>query len=201
MKDAPTQHHWLRWLAAALVAAAALWTLVIGQRIVAQSRVDQARPADAIVVFGAAEYVGKPSPVFRARLDHGYDLFQQHLAPTIITTGGSGGDPKFSEGGVGREYLMARGVPEKDIIAETQSRNTDTSVERVAVIMRANGMKTCVAVSDPYHLYRIRRMLEDEGVSVYTSPRPLSKPVSRWQRILAVLREVVSYTAWKLHLT
>ena len=201
MNDAPTRHHWLRWLLAALVAAAALWTLIIGQRIVAQSRVDQARPADAIVVFGAAEYVGKPSPVFRARLDHGYDLFQQHLAPTIITTGGSGGDPKFSEGGVGREYLMGRGVPEKDIIAETQSRNTDTSVERVAVIMRANGMKTCVAVSDPYHLYRIRRMLEEEGVSVYTSPRPLSKPVSRWQRILAVLREVVSYTAWKLHLT
>ena len=201
MNEAPPRRHPLRALLLAIVVAAAVWTFVIGHRIVAQSRVDQARPADTIVVFGAAEYSGKPSPVFRARLDHGYDLFQQRLAPILITTGGSGGDPRFSEGGVGREYLIARGVPANDVIAETQSGNTDTSVERVAVIMRANGMKSCVAVSDPYHLYRIKRMLEEEGVSVYTSPRPLSKPVSRWQRIAAVLREVVSYTAWKLHVT
>ncbi len=191
----------LKWLLLVLVAVAAVWTIVIGERIRRQSWVDDAQPADAIVVFGAAQYSGKPSPVFRARLDHAYDLFQKHLAPVIITTGGSGGDPRYSEGGVGREYLIARGVPRDDVIAETQSSNTDRSVERVAVIMRANGMKTCVAVSDPYHLFRVKRMLDDEGITAFVSPRPLARPLSRWQRILAVLREVVSYTAWKLHLT
>ena len=199
--DPSPRHSRLKWVAIALVAAAAVWTLVTGERIRRQSWIDDTRPADAIVVFGAAEYAGRPSPVFRSRLDHAYDLFQKHVAPVIITTGGSGGDPHFSEGGVGRDYLVSRGVPREDVIAETQSTNTDRSVERVAVIMRTNGMKTCVAVSDPYHLFRVKQMMDDEGMTVYPSPRPLARPLSRWQRILAILREVVSYTAWKLHLT
>ena len=77
--------------------------------------VDEARPADAIVVFGAAEYVGHPSPVYRARLDHAYDLFQRGLAPVVITTGGAGKDPHFSEGQVGRDYLEARGIPDVNL--------------------------------------------------------------------------------------
>jgi uncharacterized SAM-binding protein YcdF (DUF218 family) len=189
---------WLLWLA---LAAFLIYSCVTYARIVWQSQLDEARPADAIVVFGAAQYSGHPSPVFKARLDHGYDLFQRQLAPVLITTGGQGGDPKFSEGGVGHDYLLARGVPDHALIAETQSDDTSESVARVAAIMQRNGMRTCVAVSDPYHLYRIRKMLEHEGLTVYTSPRPQGKPQGWWSRNLAVLREVVSYIAWRAHLT
>ena len=157
-------------------------------------------PADAIVVFGAAQYAGRPSPVFRARLDHAYDLFQRGVAPVVITTGGSGDDPDFSEGGVGHDYLMHRGIPEPRLIAETQGSDTASSAERVAVIMRTNRMRNCVAVSDAYHVFRIRKLLEHEGVKVYVAPRPDSRPRSAWQRALAVLREAASYTAWRLHI-
>ena len=160
----------------------------------------EVHPADAIVVFGAAEYAGRPSPVFRARLDHAYDLFQRGVAPVVITTGGSAADPTFSEGGVGHDYLMHRGIPEPKLIAETQGSDTASSAERVAVIMRTNRMRSCVAVSDAYHVFRIRKLLEHEGVQVYVAPRPDSRPRSVWQRALAVLREAASYTAWRLHI-
>lgn len=191
----------MRRLAWVALAALAAYTGLTSARIVRQSHADDARPADAIVVFGAAQYSGRPSPVFKARLDHGYELFERGLAPVIITTGGQAGDPKFSEGGVGHDYLLARGVPDHSLIAETQSGDTSESVRRVAAIMKRNGMRTCLAVSDPYHLFRIRQMLEREGLTVYTSPRPQAKPQGFWSRNAAVLREVVSYTAWKVGLT
>ena len=118
---------------------------MIAAQVMHQASLDQSRPADAIVVFGAAEYVGRPSPVYRARLDHAYDLFQQGLAPLIITTGGAGNDPKFSEGQVGRDYLAKRGVPDVNLIAETQGTDTEHSARRVAVIMEANNLKTALA--------------------------------------------------------
>jgi uncharacterized SAM-binding protein YcdF (DUF218 family) len=157
-------------------------------------------PADAIVVFGAAEYSGHPSPVYRARLDHAYDLFEQGLAPTVITTGGAAADPSFSEGGVGHDYLMHRGIPEANLIAETQGSDTAQSAERVAVIMRANNMQTALAVSDAYHVFRIRKLLQHEGVTVYLAPRPDSRPRALHQRIDAVLREAFSYMFWRLRL-
>ncbi len=169
-------------------------------RIEAQAARDEARPADAIVVFGAAEYAGRPSPVYRARLDHAYTLFRRGLAPLIITTGGHGEDPHFSEGGVGHDYLRSRGVPEKNLIAETQSNDTSDSAERVGVILRVNGKRTCLAVSDDYHIFRIRKMLEAQGLTVYGAPRPESLPRSRWQRAVVVLKEALSYTLWRLHL-
>ena len=115
----------------------------------------------------------------------------------MITTGGSAADPNFSEGGVGRDYLMHRGVPESALIAETQASDTAESAERVAVIMRANHMRTCIAVSDAYHVFRIRKLLEHEGVQVFVSPRPDSRPRSAWQRGTALLRESMSYLLWR----
>jgi len=171
---------------------------VTSVRIERQSWRDEARPADCIVVFGAAEYSGRPSPVLRARLDHAYDLFQRGLAPIVITTGGYGGDPRFSEGGVGRVYLMGRGIQENDIIAETQADSTDESVERVAAIMNENGMRTCIAVSDGYHIFRIKKMLEPHGFTVYGSPRTQTRPPSRWHEVVLILREVVSYGLWRI---
>ncbi len=186
---------------AAVVLFSLAFAAVTFVRIERQSWRDEARKADCIVVFGAAEYSGHPSPVLRARLDHAYDLFQRGLAPLVIATGGYGGDPRFSEGGVGRVYLMGRGIPEQDIIAETQADNTDESVERVAAIMNANRMHTCIAVSDGYHIFRIKKMLERQGFTVYGAPRPQARPPSKWQQVVFALREVVSYSLWRMHIT
>jgi len=185
----------------ALVAAFLLFLGITGLRIVSAAGESTARNADAIVIFGAAEYAGRPSPVYKARLDHGFDLFQRGMAPVVITTGGAGEDPDFNEGAVGRDYLIRRGIPEEKLIAETQSSDTARSATRVAVIMRANGMHTCIAVSDAYHVFRIRSLLEHEGVQVEVAPRPDSRPRPVWQRFIAVMREAMSYLAWEVGMT
>lgn len=195
-----SRSHGLLWLGALAVAIALAYLATICVGIVREASTQDVHPADAIVVFGAAEYAGRPSPVYRARLDHAYTLFQQKLAPVVITTGGAGGDPSFSEGGVGHDYLMGRGIPDPNLIAETLGSDTAQSAERVAVILRANHMHSCIAVSDAYHVFRIRKLLEHEGVQVHVAPRPDSLPHSTWQRIWAVLREAVSYMAWRLNI-
>jgi uncharacterized SAM-binding protein YcdF (DUF218 family) len=187
-------------LVGALAAAVVLWLAITCVRIAGEASRQEIHPADAIVVFGAAEYSGRPSPVYRARLDHAFELFQQGVAPVVITTGGAAADPSYSEGGVGHDYLMHRGIPDSNLIAETQGSDTAQSAERIGVIMRANHMHSCIAVSDAYHVFRIRRLLEHEGLQVYVSPRPDSRPHSGWQRVEAVLREAASYLVWRLHL-
>lgn len=197
MSSANKSGVWLRIVVALFVLAVA-WVCSIYWLVSRQAAKDESRRADAIVVFGAAEYVGHPSPVYRARLNHAYTLFREGMAPLIVTTGGGAQDPRFTEGGVGRDYLVARGVPDRNVIAETQSNDTSESAIRVANIFRANGIHTCLAVSDSYHMFRVKRMLGREGVTVYASPRPDSRLPSRWERIRLKLREVMSYTAWKL---
>ena len=158
--------------------------------------------ADAIIVFGAAEYSGRPSPVLKARLDHALDLFHRGVAPVVITTGGAASDPKFSEGGVGKDYLMRHGVPENSLIAETQGRDTSESAVRVGVIMHANRLNSCIAVSDAYHVFRIRKLLEHDGVGpVYVAPRADSRPHSIGQRAYAAMREASSYLLWRIGIT
>ena len=206
MTDEPAKQPLLRrwWLHLLIIAFLALlvFFIVTAFHVVHSASLQETHPADAIVVFGAAEYYGKPSPVLRARLNHAYDLYQSHLAPVIITTGGAAGDPKYSEGGVGLDTLHKRGVPERALIAETQGSNTAESAQRVAVIMHANGLRTCIAVSDAYHVFRIRRLLEHEGVGpVYVAPRPDSRPHSWFQRVMAVLRETTSYMLWRVGIT
>ena len=178
--------------------ACAAYLLVTAVLVMREARVDESHAADAIVVFGAAEYVGRPSPVYRARLDHAYDLFERGMAPLIITTGGSGKDSRFSEGEVGRDYLSKLGVPDVNLIAETQADDTDQSARRVAAILEANELKTALLVSDAYHLYRAKRMMEHDGITVYISPRPDSIPKTVWGRWLAALREAFSYTLYRL---
>jgi uncharacterized SAM-binding protein YcdF (DUF218 family) len=190
----------MRWSGTMAAAAGIAWLVAICAGIIGAASRQEIHPADAIVVFGAAEYSGRPSPVYRARLDHAFDLFQQGVAPVVITTGGAAADPSFSEGGVGHDYLMHRGIPDSNLIAETQGSDTAQSAHRIGVIMRTNHMHSCVAVSDAYHVFRIRKLLEHEGIEVYVSPRPDSRPRSLWQRVEAVLREAVSYMAWRLHL-
>ena len=206
MTDEPAKQHrnrrwWLRLLLWAVFASLVLWGITAVDVVHSASQ-QELHQADAIVVFGAAEYYGRPSPVLRARLNHAFDLYQLHLAPVIITTGGAADDPKFSEGGVGQDHLRKLGVPESALIAETQGSNTAESARRVAVIMHANGLRSCIAVSDAYHVFRIRKLLEHEGVGpVYIAPRPDSLPHSVVQRAWAVLRESTSYLFWKLGIT
>ncbi|MGB7601861.1 MAG: YdcF family protein [Candidatus Sulfotelmatobacter sp.] len=193
---------WLVRLEALALLALATFLAVTAIRVVHEGSLQELHTADAIVVFGAAEYSGRPSPVLRARLDHAFELFEKNIAPVVITTGGAALDPSFSEGGVGRDYLMHRGIPERDLIAETQGSDTAESAMRVAVIMRANGLHSCVAVSDAYHVFRIKRLLEHEGIApVYVAPRPDSRPHDAFQRAYAVMREACSYLVWKLGMT
>ena len=191
-----------RWFLLSAALAVLTYFAVTAIRITRAATLQEVPHADAIVVFGAAEYSGRPSPVLKARLDHALDLFHRGLAPVVITTGGAAGDPKFSEGGVGKDYLMRHGVPERSLIAETQGRDTSESAERVAVIMRANGLRSCIAVSDAYHVFRIRKLLEYEHVGpVFVAPRPDSRPRGVVQRMVAVMRESISYFLWRLGIT
>ncbi len=202
---AANQHLVTRWwvrLLILLVGIVVLFLVITSVQVVETASRQEVHPADAIVVFGAAEYSGHPSPVLRARLDHALDLFQQGVAPVVITTGGAADDPKYSEGGVGRDYLMHHGVPERSLIAETQGRDTSESAVRVAVIMRANNLHTCIAVSDAYHVFRIRKLLEHEGIGpVYTAPRLDTRPHSILQRAGSALRESTSYLLWRIGIT
>ena len=202
MKPRPTfLRLWLLLLLAA-VGALLLFLGITGTRIVRAASEAPTKKADVIAVFGAAEYSGRPSPVYRARLDHSYELFEKGMAPVVITTGGAALDPEFSEGGVGRDYLLRRGVPEQALIAETQGSDTAQSAARIANIMRANGMHSCIAVSDAYHVFRIRALLEHEGVQVEVAPRPESRPqFLLLARFTAVMREATSYLVWKAGMT
>lgn len=190
-----------RLLLLAVAGVLLLFFGLTGMRIVRAASEAPSKKADVIAIFGAAEYAGRPSPVYRARLDHGYELFRKGMAPVVITTGGAAQDPDFSEGGVGRDYLLRRGVPEQALIAETQGSDTAQSAARVANIMRANGMHSCIAVSDAYHVFRIRALLEHEGVQVELAPRPESRPHPLWERLVAVMREAMSYLAWEAGMT
>lgn len=199
----------LRWwllasLGSALLASGVTgWCWYVATQIDHYASLDQAAQAaqaDAIVVFGAAEYDGKPSPVYRARLDHAHSLYQRGIAPLIITLGGPGGD-QYTEGGVGQEYLMGAGVPESNLIAETVSTSTSQSVERLAVIARANHLRRLVVVSDEMHMFRIHAICAANGLNVLTSPRPRIETTKEGSRESDPMwHEIVTYTLWRLHL-
>jgi len=188
------------YLFAVVLLSALGWCVWIYFQIERYAYEDQAVPADVICVFGAAEYSGRPSPVLRARLDHALALYEHHIAPVVLTLGGSAPGDEYSEGQVGRAYLLSNGVPLKAIIAETESRTTEEQAKRLAVIARTNGYRRVVIVSDPAHLFRIREMCAREGLAVLTSPRPQIAAVgsaSEWNQIW---HEIVAYTLWRMHL-
>jgi len=176
----------------ALLLAVAYFSLVIER----QSTRDEARPADVIVVLGAAEYHGRPSPVLKARLDHALDLYQRGLAPRILTTGGAGGDPIFTEGGVGRSYLMSRGVPSEAIIVETESDTTVESTAMAAEIMHRMGLHSAIVVSDGYHIFRVKRMLQSRGIEAYGSPRK-DQSTGTLREQWNYLKQAVGYLLWR----
>lgn len=150
---------------------------------------DEARPAQAIVVLGAAQYAGKPSPVLRARLDHALDLWNRHLASLLILTGGTGSGDTTSEAAVGRNYAKKRGVPDTAILVENEGRTTSESMRAVAGMLEVRGLQSALLVSDPFHMLRLRILARRFGFTPYTSPTRTS-PISpnreeRWKYIFS----------------
>jgi uncharacterized SAM-binding protein YcdF (DUF218 family) len=141
------------------------------------SQQDQRRPADAIVVLGAAQYNGRPSPVLRARLDHALQLYREGLAPRIVVTGGVGRGDTTSEATVGRNYLLNRKVPPRAVVAQPHGRSTQASMTAVADWLEAAHLKRVILVSDPFHMFRLRMEARRTNLEAYTSPTE-SSPIS-----------------------
>jgi uncharacterized SAM-binding protein YcdF (DUF218 family) len=177
-----------RILTVMVVATFALWVISAAAVLVWSSR-DEARPAQAIVVLGAAQYAGRPSPVLRARLDHALDLWNRHLASLLILTGGTGSGDTTSEAAVGRTYARKRGVPDSAILVESQGRTTSESMRAVAGMLEVRGLQSALLVSDPFHMLRLRILARRFGFTPYTSPTQTS-PISpnreqRWKYIFS----------------
>jgi uncharacterized SAM-binding protein YcdF (DUF218 family) len=191
----------LRWVLGAALLVGLSWAGWLYFQINAVAARDEARPADAIAVFGAAEYLGRPSPVLHARLDHAVELYREGMAPLVITLGGgSDKDSGMTEGGVGRDYLLANAVPYDQIVAETTSTDTKEQVARLAEIARERHLNSIVVVSDGTHLFRIKKLCEDAGLIVYTSPRSALGHIDAWDLAQRYFHEMLSYTALRLHL-
>lgn len=181
-----------RFYARASVAALAVLVLAWVASMVAvdqAGRRDHAQRADAIVVLGAAQYVGRPSPVLRARVDHAVALWKRGLAPTLILTGGTGAGDTVSEAAVARKYAMSKGVPDRAIVLEINGRTTSESVRAVARIMEDREQHSVILVSDPFHMLRLSILARRHGLEPYTSPTRTSPIDSnreqRWKYIVS----------------
>jgi uncharacterized SAM-binding protein YcdF (DUF218 family) len=183
--------------AAGLAVLLVVWFLSVYFDVWRYAYIDEAQPADVIIVLGAAEYYGRPSPVLKARLDHALDLYERNLSARLITTGGHGEGSQFSEGEVSREYLSQHGVPAEFITAETRGRSTMESTAAVVEIMDRMALESCIVVSDGYHIYRIKKTLEDHGFTVYGSPREPGSD-SRATRAWYYAREAAIYLLWRV---
>jgi uncharacterized SAM-binding protein YcdF (DUF218 family) len=170
-----------RVMVAFVLGLAVLW-LVSLTAVVIASRRDTAAPADAIVVLGAAQYDGHPSPVLRARLDHAATLFRRGLAPLVIVTGGVGTGDTVSEAVVGRRYLVAAGLPESAVEAESAGRTSAASVRAAAHRVHERGGTRAVFVSDGFHLLRLGFLAHRLGLTPFGSPAPRS-PITSNSRL------------------
>ncbi|HEU5169602.1 MAG TPA: YdcF family protein [Gemmatimonadales bacterium] len=159
-----------------LVAAAIAYTIAF-VLVLAVAQLDEREAADAIVVLGAAQYNGRPSPVLRARLDHALELWREGLAPAIVVTGGVGQGDNESEAMVSRRYLLARGVPDSVVAVKPQGHSTQASMTAVAAWLGTGERRRAILVSDPFHMLRLRLEARRTGLAAYTSPTH-SSPIS-----------------------
>jgi uncharacterized SAM-binding protein YcdF (DUF218 family) len=164
------------------------WAASLGA-VLLWERHDPSRPAGAIVVLGAAQYVGRPSPVLRARLDHAIALWRRGLAPIMIVTGGTGAGDTTSEAAVSQRYVAQHGVPRSSILLESEGRTTSESMAGVAALMSSQGRRDVLLVSDPFHMLRLTILARRHGLEPYASPTPTSpiaaSPTERWKYALS----------------
>lgn len=164
--------------------------------VVAWGARDGARPADAIVVLGAAQYSGRPSPVLKARLDHAVSLWKGGMATWLVLTGGRGTGDTTSEAAVGRRYAVRAGVADSAILLEGEGRTTSASLQAVAGILRARGLHEAILVSDPFHMLRLQILARRYGLRPITSPTRTSPiSASRTESIAYILSESVKVPA------
>jgi uncharacterized SAM-binding protein YcdF (DUF218 family) len=185
----------LRFVLAIIGTAAALWLAAVGLIVYAGSH-PVLHQADAIVVLGAAQYNGHPSPVYRARIEHALALWQQGLAPRLIFTGGVGVGDTVSEGEVGRQYALKHGAPDSVVLVERLGATSAESVRAAAALMRAHSLRSALLVSDSYHMLRLELLARRAGIRPYRAPAPRA-PIDRDNRARThyVLRESVLFPA------
>ena len=190
----------LRRAALVVILAVVAYPLWLGFRVWDQSHNDEVHSADAIVVLGAAQYNGEPSPIFKARLDHAAYLFREGLADTVIVTGGKRRGDRFTEAETGENYLQGEDVPPTAILAETRGRTTLESLEGARQIAEENAIHSALFVSDPLHSERIKRMATDLGFEeAYTSPASyVTLNRSRATKIRELIHEVLSLLAYQI---
>jgi uncharacterized SAM-binding protein YcdF (DUF218 family) len=162
-----------------------------------QAEKDEAKKSDVIIVLGAAEWNGRPSPVLKSRLDHALSLYQKGFASHIITTGGAGGDPLHTEAEVSRLYLAGKGVPVEQVYVETKGESTAQSASASAEILRRNSWQSCILVSDGYHLFRAKKMMESHGFSCSGSPRP-ARDLGVIQTWWLYARQAIGYSLFQM---
>lgn len=199
------RRHLRRWIVpvlSAIALAIILVPLVIFVAVYRQSRTNEARQVDALVVLGAAQFNGVPSQVFRARLDTALELYQQGYAPLIVVTGGRMVGDQYTEAESGRTYLIDRGVPSDAILMENVSHNTSASLDGVERLLKPRGIASLLLVSDGFHLYRSKMLAKDAGFEAYgyaSEDSPIRHGSATELRYM--VRETFGVLAWKLHLT
>ncbi len=190
-RQGPTLAPWVRRMIFALVVLVPLSILALGVAVYREARAADPQQADAIVVLGAAQFNGRPSRVFQARLDHALTLYDQGYAPVIVVTGGKMPGDAYTEAETAELYLIDRGVPASSILSEQEGRDTWQSMQGVADVLEGRGVDSLLIVSDGYHLLRSRLMAEDLGFNVSASAAPDS-PIRPWSALefSYVIREV-----------
>lgn len=190
---------WFLRVLAGLVLVAVLVVGGTAVRVWQVARVDDRTAADALVVLGAAQYDGTPSAVFEARLEQALALYEQGVAPVVITVGGKLPGDEFTEAAAGASYLASRGVPEAALVAVETGADTLGSIEAVADRMQAAGMSSAVLVSDPWHSLRTRTMAADVGIGAWTSPtRQGPAVITRESQLHGIVRETGALIYYRL---
>jgi len=190
----------VRWairIVGALVALVVLYFGVTFVQVWLAGRTDHAQKAQAIVVFGAAQYNGRPSAVLRARLDHAADLWRRKLAPTIVVTGGKQPGDRFTEATASAEYLLSKGVPDEAILREVRGRNSWDSLAAAANFLRQRGVSKVLLVSDPFHSLRINGMADELGLDAHVSPTRTS-PIHGTVELKQMVKETAAVGVGRL---
>lgn len=189
--------HLLPRAALAVVALVVLYVAVTAVQVWMAAHSDEAGTADAIVVLGAAQYDGRPSPVLAARLDHVVDLYRRDVAGYIVVTGGNRPGDRFTEAGASARYLSRHGVPGGAVERETTGASSYESLAATARFLQDEGIDDVLLVSDPYHSLRIRSIAEDVGLDARVSPTPTA-PYSWWSQTQRLARETAAVAVGRI---
>ncbi len=180
-----------------LVLAGVAYGAVTFFQVWAAARADQAQAAEAIVVLGTAQYDGRPSPVLKARLDHAVGLYRRKLAPVIVVTGGRQEGDRVTEATAAANYLLARGVPDRDVLREVSGSSSWQSLAAVSLFLDERGINEVLLVSDPFHSYRIRAIAGELGLKGHTSPTRTS-PIGGLTEAQYMARETVAVAVGRI---